>query len=812
MMPTNNCIIFFLQLCWFNLIQGGTRLNSKVLTTLEYQQVKQQLTPYLVSAAGQKELTALQPMTDVAEVQLALDETNDGAEVYRLKGGIPIARLADIAPHMKRLAIGATLNGSELGQVGRVLKTTRAITRFFDDLLADSPENGIRHLFDEVQELVTLPDVTKRLATAIEGDGHITDNASPELGSIRSHISKTEAEIRAKMEHYTRGKESKYLSDPIITIRNDRYVIPVKAENRSRFGGIVHDQSASGQTLFIEPAAVMALNDRLRQNQVAEKQEEQRILEELSNLIAPYQDEILQNAALLGHFDFINAKARYAHDMKATEPTVSTKNEVYLRQARHPLIDQKKVVANDITLGTDYQAIVITGPNTGGKTITLKTLGLLQLMGQSGLFIPADEGSRIGIYHEIFADIGDEQSIEQNLSTFSSHMENIESFLSQIDDHSLVLVDELGAGTDPQEGAALAIAILDAIGAHGTQVVATTHYPELKAYGFNRPDTINASMEFDEATLKPTYRLLVGIPGRSNALDIAQRLGIPQSIVDQARSLTDSDSQDLNAMIADLVAKRKAVEDAEIHLKAEVEDSDKLHKQLKSEFNAYQQQKDQLMEDAKVEANAIVEKSKTQADAIINDLRKKQLMTGANVKENELIDAKGALNALEQQPKLKKNRILRHEKAKQDFHQGDDVLVKSYGQRGVLVRPMGKNAWEVQLGILKMKIDNADMERAQPEAEPKRARATVQSANMSHVSPNLDLRGVRYEDAMTQVDRYIDAALLAGYPSVTIVHGKGTGALREGITDYLKTNRQVKSFHFAAPNHGGNGATEVQFK
>ncbi|MBP5841275.1 Smr/MutS family protein, partial [Lactiplantibacillus plantarum] len=412
----------------------------------------------------------------------------------------------------------------------------------------------------------------------------------------------------------------------------------------------------------------------------------------------------------------------------------------------------------------------------------------------------------------IFADIGDEQSIEQNLSTFSSHMENIESFLAQIDAHSLVLVDELGAGTDPQEGAALAIAILDAIGAKGTQVVATTHYPELKAYGFNRPDTINASMEFDEETLKPTYRLLVGIPGRSNALDIAQRLGIPQTIVDQARSLTDTDSQDLNAMIADLVTKRKQVEDEQLHLKTQVADSEKLHRQLKSEFNAYQQRKDQLIEDAKVQANTIVEQSKTKADAIISDLRKKQLASGtATVKENELIDAKGALNALEQQPKLKKNRVLRRAKAQHDFHEGDDVLVKSYGQRGVLMRQMGKHEWEVQLGILKMKISDGDLERVKPE-EPKRARATVQSAHASHVSPNLDLRGVRYEDAMTQVDRYIDAALLAGYPSVTIVHGKGTGALREGITNYLKSNRQVKSFHFAAPNHGGNGATEVQFK
>ena len=787
-------------------------MNQKTLNIMEYDRIKQAIRGYLVSAAGQHELAKLHPTADRERLQRWLDETQDGADIYRLESGIPLPKLDDIRPHLKRLALEAVLNGLELAQISRVLWTTSSVVRFFDQL-ADK-EVTLRQLDDEVHELVTIPDVTRRLRTSLEGDGHLTDDASPELRQIRQHITQTAAAIRQTMDQYTRGKDAKYLSETIVTIRDDRYVLPVRSEYKQHFGGIVHDQSASGQTLFIEPQAVVGLNNQLRQNQMAERHEEQRILAELTALLDPYQHEILRNAQILGHLDFVNAKAKYAHQMKATEPQLSADDQINLRQARHPLIDPKKVVANDITMGQDYKTIVVTGPNTGGKTITLKTLALLQLMGQSGLFIPANEHSTIGVFDDIFADIGDEQSIEQSLSTFSGHMENIVSILAHADEHSLVVIDELGAGTDPQEGAALAIAILDDLGTLGSYVMVSTHYPELKAYGYNRPETINASMEFDAQTLQPTYRLLIGIPGRSNAFDIAARLGMPEQVVAAARSLTDQDSQDLNAMIADLTEqKRRADADAD-SLQTQLQEATELHQDLQKRFDQYQHQKDQLMLDAKREANRLVDESRKRANQIIADIRKKQLTAGQSVvKEDELIAAQGALNALQQDTGLKKNRVLRREKAKHAFKKGDNVLVKSYGQQGVLMQQLDDDHWEVQLGILKMKIATSDLEKgADPAKSRKQPKATVQRTGSSGMSPTLDLRGHRYEEAMAEVDRYIDSALLAGYPSVTIIHGKGTGALRQGVTNYLKGNKRIKSFGFSPANAGGDGSTIVRFK
>ncbi|MGY5338859.1 endonuclease MutS2 [Levilactobacillus spicheri] len=787
-------------------------MNQKTLSIMEYERIKQAIRGYLVSAAGQHELSRLQPTANPEKLQRWLDETQDGADIYRLESGIPLPQLDDIRPHLKRLALEAVLNGLELAQISRVLWTTSAVVKFFDQL-ADK-EVTMRQLDREVHELVTLPDVTRRLRTSLEGDGHLTDDASPELRQIRQHITQTAAAIRQTMDQYTRGKDAKYLSETIVTIRDDRYVLPVRSEYKQHFGGIVHDQSASGQTLFIEPQAVVGLNNRLRQAQMDERHEEQRILAELTALLTPYQDEILRNAQILGHLDFINAKARYAHQLHATEPKLSRDNAVNLRQARHPLIDPKKVVANDIAIGQDYKTIVVTGPNTGGKTITLKTLALVQLMGQSGLFIPANENSVIGVFDDIFADIGDEQSIEQSLSTFSGHMENIVAILKQADEHSLIVIDELGAGTDPQEGAALAIAILDQIGTLGSYVMVSTHYPELKAYGYNRPETINASMEFDAQTLQPTYRLLIGIPGRSNAFDIAARLGMPATVVAAARGLTDQDSQDLNAMIADLTEQKRQADADAASLHDELQEATELHSSLQKQFDQYQHQKDQLMLDAKQQANRLVDESRKRANQIIADLRKKQLDVGKSVvKEDELIAAQGALNAIQQDTGLKKNRVLRREKAKHTFKKGDSVLVKSYGQTGVLMQQLDDSHWEVQLGILKMKIATTDLEKAtDPAKSRKQPRASIQRTGSSGMSPTLDLRGHRYEEAMAEVDRYIDSALLAGYPSVTIIHGKGTGALRKGVTEYLKRNNRIKSFGFSPANAGGDGSTVVRFK
>lgn len=786
-------------------------MNEKILKTLEYDKIQQALLGQVVTANGRQLVQAMQPLTDPVAVQQALDETADGASALRLKGGIPVPQLENIDPALKRVDIGAVLNGQELASISRVLQTVSAIDKFLTDL---QDQIDFRQLYTLQESLTVLPQLSRRLKTAVDPDGTLTDEASPQLHGVREQIKSIEGEIRGKMTNYTRGAQSKYLSDPIVTIRDDRYVIPVKAEYRAKFGGVVHDQSATGQTLFIEPQAIVALNNRLREAQLAEVAEINRILAELSNELAPYTGQIKANAAVLGHFDFINAKARLAKAEKATEPLVSADNDVLLRDARHPLIDPHKVVGNDIPLGDKYQAMVITGPNTGGKTITLKTLGLLQLMGQSGLFIPADDESRIGIFDEVFADIGDEQSIEQNLSTFSAHMDNIVHILKQLTQNSLVLFDELGAGTDPQEGAALAIAILDAVGEVGAYVVATTHYPELKLYGYNTAKTINASMEFDSKTLQPTYRLLVGVPGRSNAFDISARLGLPSVIVERAKSMISSDSHELNNMISDLEKQRKAAETAYEAARRQLADAQSVHDELAVAYKKFTTERDAQLQQAKDKANTLVDKAQTKADKIIKQLRQMQLTNPGIVKENQLIAAKTALKQLHQDEPLQKNRILRREREKQALHVGDEVKVASYDQTGTLLEQFDKKHWQVQLGTLKMKVPTDELEKIKPSKQSAAQRPVVKvsGGGMSGPSTTLDLRGERYDQAMADLDQYIDAALLAGYPSVTIIHGLGTGAIRNGVTQYLKRNRQVKTYGFAPQNAGGSGATIVNFK
>lgn len=787
-------------------------MNHKITETLEFVRIKGMLAHYLVSAAGHHELERMVPQGDYDRVQQYLTETTDGADILRLEGGIPIPKLADIQPQMKRLKIGANLNGTELAQVTKVLQTSMSVKNFFDELREKKIK--LRVLDQLVDRLVTIPSITQRLVRSVDPDGRLNDEASSKLHGIRQLIVKTEGEIHQQMERYTRGKGAKYLSEPVVTIRNDRYVVPVLARYRNKLGGVVHDQSASGQTLYIEPAGVVEYNNRLRQAQIEERQEMLRILAELSALIAPYRHDIQNNERVLGKLDFINAKAALAHDMKASLPLLSRENHVDLRRARHPLIDPKKVVPNDIKIGEDYQAIVITGPNTGGKTITLKTLGLIQLMGQSGLFIPAEEGSTIGVFDNIFADIGDEQSLEQNLSTFSGHMDNVKAILDQITDRSLVLLDELGAGTDPKEGAALAMAILDQIGSKGSTVVITTHYPELKVYGYDRAKTINASMEFDTETLQPTYRLMLGIPGRSNGIEIAQRLGIDAAVIDEARSLVSDDSQDLNKMIGDLVAQRKAAREENERLTKLVADNERTQKELDEKLTRFNEQRDKLFDQARSKANHQVSMAKRKANSIIHHLRQLEMQQGANVKENQLIDAQGALNALHQEdPRLKHNSVLKRAKAKHDLHKGDAVMVKSYGQYGELLDKRGNHKWEVQIGILKMEIDECDLEKVDKKSLPKeketRRSSAVHTTQTRHTSARLDLRGHRYEQAMSELSDFIDHALLNNLSSVTIIHGKGTGALRKGTQQYLQSNPRVKSFSYAAPNNGGDGSTIV---
>ena len=785
-------------------------MNSKIEKVLEFDKIRAQLAEYATSEKGKQMIKELPIEVEEKAIQIKIEETADGVELLRLKQGIPIPRLKDISFALKRLELEAGLNGRELSDILRVLTTTHEVERFFEKV--EEEEIALKRIPRLVEKLESIPEVTKELEASIREDGYVLDSASPTLHGIRVGIQKTEQEIRRQMDQYLTGKNAQYLSDTIITIRNDRYVLPVKAEYKSVFGGTVHDQSATGQTLFMEPQAVVNLNNKLREYQVQEKREVERILWELSQKLMPYTNSLHQNHYVLARLDVVNAKALYANEIKATEPIIDRQNHVALWKAWHPLLDREKAVANDIILGEEYQAIVITGPNTGGKTILLKTVGVIQLMAQMGLYIPAGENSRVGIFTEIFADIGDEQSIEQNLSTFSSHMSNIVSILKQINNKSLLLIDEIGSGTDPQEGSSLAIAILDYIASKQSYVIASTHFPELKAYGYDRPKTINASMEFDGDTLQPTYQLLLGVPGRSNAFDISKRLGLPSIIIDQARGLLSEEDQDLNAMISDLEQKRRRAQRDADKMRHQLELSTQLLEDLQRETEQFQANKARLLEEAKERANTLIEQSQDDADKILSEIRELQLRSKqSTVKEHEMIEKKTALKDLKHEQALKKNKVLRKEKAKKALQVGQSVEVLSFGQRGTLVEKVNDKEWVVQMGIIKMKIAVEDLSPI-AEAQEAKQQVIVKSARASHVSSELDLRGKRYEEAMKDLELYLDAAILANYPRVTIIHGRGTGAIQQGVHKVLRSHRSVSSFEFAPMNTGGNGATIVTFK
>ena len=785
-------------------------MNSKIEKVLEFSKIRTQLAEYATSEKGKQMIKELPIEVDAKAIQNKIEETTDGVELLRLKQGIPIPRLKDISFALKRLELEAGLNGRELSDILRVLTTTHEVERFFEKV--EEEEIALKRVPRLVEKLESIPEVTSELEASIREDGYVLDSASPTLHGVRVGIQKTEQDIRRQMDQYLTGKNAQYLSDTIITIRNDRYVLPVKAEYKSVFGGTVHDQSSTGQTLFMEPQAVVNLNNKLREYQIQEKREVERILWELSQKLMPYTNSLHQNHYVLARLDVVNAKALYAHELRATEPIIDANNYVALWQAWHPLLEREKAVANDIILGEEYQAIVITGPNTGGKTILLKTVGVIQLMAQMGLYIPAGENSRVGVFTEIFADIGDEQSIEQNLSTFSSHMSNIVSILKQINDKSLILIDEIGSGTDPQEGSSLAIAILDYIASKQSYVIASTHYPELKAYGYDRPKTINASMEFDGDTLQPTYQLLLGVPGRSNAFDISKRLGLPSIIIDQARGLLSEEDQDLNAMISDLEQKRRRAQRDADKMRHQLELSTQLLEDLQRETEQFQANKARLLEEAKERANTLIEQSQDDADKILSEIRELQLRSKqSTVKEHEMIEKKTALNDLKHEQALKKNKVLRKEKAKKALQVGQSVEVLSFGQRGTLVEKVNDKEWVVQMGIIKMKIDIEDLSPI-AEAQEAKQQVIVKSARASHVSSELDLRGKRYEEAMKDLELYLDAAILANYPRVTIIHGRGTGAIQQGVHKVLRSHRSVASFEFAPMNTGGNGATIVTFK
>lgn len=778
-------------------------MNKKILDILEFDKVKQLFEPYLQTEQGEMELAALTPTDKKESIETAFMELEDMEQILLEEPRFAVSTIQDVRPVAKRLEMEASLNIDELLALKAVLRVTHELKDFYDNLENVRLER-LNRLFDN---LVDLPRLQGGLQAINEG-GFVESFASEKLAKIRRRIQENEHQVREILQDLLKSKAD-MLADAVIASRNGRNVLPVKNTYRNRIAGVVHDISASGNTVYIEPRAVVNLNEEIANHRADERYEIIQILEELSDTLRPHAAEIANNAWIIGHLDLIKGKYRFMRDYKAVVPEVSNNRSIQLLQLRHPLIEN--AVANDLHFTEDLTEIVITGPNTGGKTIMLKTLGLAQIMAQSGLPILADQGSRVGIFSQVFADIGDEQSIEQSLSTFSSHMTNIVSILNQVDTASLILLDELGAGTDPQEGAGLAIAILEDLRLRGIKTMATTHYPELKAYGIETAGVQNASMEFDTASLRPTYRFMQGVPGRSNAFEIARRLGLSETIIQDAMKMTNTDN-DVNQIIEKLEAQtlesRKRLDTIQ-----EVEQENlKFNRALRKLYNELTRERETELNKAREEAKEIVDMALSESDRILQGLHAK-----SQLKPHEIIEAKAQLKKLAPETvDLSKNKVLKKAKKARAPKVGDEILVISYGQRGTLVKQLKDGRWEAQVGLIKMTLEEKEFNliKAEKEAtQPKKRQVNVvKRSNTSGPRARLDLRGKRYEEAMQELDGFIDQALLNNMAQVDIIHGIGTGVIREGVTKYLRRNKHVKSFEYAPQNAGGSGATIVTFK
>ena len=778
-------------------------MNKKILDILEFDKVKQLFEPYLQTEQGEMELAALTPTDKKESIETAFMELEDMEQILLEEPRFAVSTIQDVRPVAKRLEMEAALNIDELLALKAVLRVTHELKDFYDNLENVRLER-LNRLFDN---LVDLPRLQGGLQAINEG-GFVESFASEKLAKIRRRIQENEHQVREILQDLLKSKAD-MLADAVIASRNGRNVLPVKNTYRNRIAGVVHDISASGNTVYIEPRSVVNLNEEIANHRADERYEIIQILEELSDTLRPHAAEIANNAWIIGHLDLIKAKYRFMRDCKAVVPEVSSNRSIQLLQLRHPLIEN--AVANDLHFTEDLTEIVITGPNTGGKTIMLKTLGLAQIMAQSGLPILADPGSRVGIFSQVFADIGDEQSIEQSLSTFSSHMTNIVSILNQVDTASLILLDELGAGTDPQEGAGLAIAILEDLRLRGIKTMATTHYPELKAYGIETAGVQNASMEFDTASLRPTYRFMQGVPGRSNAFEIARRLGLSETIIQDAMKMTNTDN-DVNQIIEKLEAQtlesRKRLDTIQ-----EVEQENlKFNRALRKLYNELTRERETELNKAREEAKEIVDMALSESDRILQGLHAK-----SQLKPHEIIEAKAQLKKLAPETvDLSKNKVLKKAKKARAPKVGDEILVISYGQRGTLVKQLKDGRWEAQVGLIKMTLEEKEFNLIKVEkeaAQPKKRQVNVlKRSNTSGPRARLDLRGKRYEEAMQELDGFIDQALLNNMAQVDIIHGIGTGVIREGVTKYLRRNKHVKSFEYAPQNAGGSGATIVTFK
>lgn len=777
-------------------------MNKKILETLEFNKVKALFEPHLLTEQGLEQLKELVPTGKGDKIRQAFAEMEEMQELFVEHPHFSISSTKDIAATCKRLEMGADLNIEEFLLLKRVIFASRELQNFYDNL-----ENvRLEHLANWFEKLHDFPHLQGNLQ-AINEAGFIENFASEDLARIRRKIHDSESQVRDVLQDLLKQK-AQMLTEGIIASRNGRQVLPVKNTYRNKIAGVVHDISASGNTVYIEPREVVKLSEEIASLRADERYEMIRILQELSERVRPHAAEIANDAWIIGHLDLIRAKVRFIQETEAVVPQVSEGQEIQLLHVRHPLV--KNAVANDVHFGKELTAIVITGPNTGGKTIMLKTLGLTQLMAQSGLPILADKGSCVGIFEEIFADIGDEQSIEQSLSTFSSHMTNIVDILGKVNQNSLLLLDELGAGTDPQEGAALAMSILEDLRLRQVKTMATTHYPELKAYGIETAYVQNASMEFDTASLRPTYRFMQGVPGRSNAFEIAKRLGLSDVIVGDASKQINQDN-DVNRIIEQLeeqtLESRKRLE----NIRQVEQENLKMNRALKKLYNELNREKETELNKAREQAAEIVDLALAESDDILKNLHSK-----SQLKPHEIIEAKAKLKKLApEKVDLSKNKVLQKAKKKRAPKIGDDIIVLSYGQRGTLTNQLKDGRWEAQVGLIKMTLEEKefDLVQAQQETPVKKKQVNiVKRAGGKGPQARLDLRGKRYEEAMKALDAFIDQALLNNMAQVDIIHGIGTGVIREGVTKYLQRNKQVKSFGYAPQNAGGSGATIVTFK
>ena len=780
---------------------------KQAIQILEFHKIKQTVESLCASSLGLKRVALLMPSTDEKQVEYTLNQSDEALKIILALGEAPLGGVSDITEPIKRAKISALLSANELLSISRLLYAVSQLKAFSDRLTDIKVEAPI--FMSQVDSLVSLNRLQSAINDCIDETGSVLDSASPELRTIRRAIQATESRIKEKLNQVVAERRNK-LTDGIVTIRNERYVVPVRAEAKNTFGGTVHDQSSSGNTYFIEPKEVVDLNNKLQEYHVEERREIERILRALTEEVKKFVDELSVNVDVLSEIDFMFAKGKYARLIHGIRPKMNQKGIIRLVGARHPLIDARTVVANDIEIGDEYTTIVITGPNTGGKTVTLKTVGLLTLMAQSGLLIPAHASSQLAIFDHVFADIGDEQSIEQSLSTFSSHMTNIVRIMERLTVNSLILFDELGAGTDPKEGASLAISILDYVKVRGARTIATSHYPELKAYAYECDDVINASVEFDIETLSPTYRLLVGVPGRSNAFEISKRLGLKEAILEAARTRVETTKTELTDLITKLEDRGLEL-DREIQgLQQQNQEVEQMRLDYERKIAKFEAEREKLLEQIKKEAFENIRQAKEEAEQIVADLRQAKKAADLTIKDHELTEKLTALKASEAKQAEQFKRKARN---KAPLKPGDEVMVLSLNRQGELIEQTKNGEWMVQLGMMKVNIKADDLEYLRKSVKKKdTAKGKMIHKRRTDIGIQLDLRGERYEDAMLRLDKYMDEVLLAGYQTVTIIHGHGTGALRQGVHKYLKQNKHVASFRWGGAGEGGTGATVVELK